>query len=122
MSICNSDYVIVNSSDKNLAFDNLVKTNKNKPLIAFFHSPTCGHCVDLKKYFDSYRKKCKNELVIIYIDVTDQSNDTLVNKKIKREEGVPQVLVFENGNRVDHFVGSDPYKLANAFRRANLSL
>ena len=96
-------------------FDKVIAENKNLPTFVDFNATWCPPCKALKPVIE---KTCKdNGFLLISVDV-DKNPELSENYQVS---GIPFVLFFLNGKKVDHFTGNNPKKLAELAEKAKAS-
>jgi thioredoxin 2 len=75
-----------------------------KPVMVDFYSPTCGPCRMLSPVIDNLAKKFTGRVIIAKLD-TSRSLNTPSQFQIR---GVPTLIFFKNGEKVDQLTGAIP--------------
>jgi len=115
--MCDSDSIV--ATGKMQTFKKFLASAGSTPIFAFFYSPSCGHCITLKRHFDTYRSKCqssKQKVIIIYIN-KETASEIFQHYNIT---SWPQVMIFKNNKKIDHIIGADVEKLQYAFKKVGL--
>lgn len=75
--------------------------NSRVPVLVDFFSPTCGPCRTLAPVLDDLAKDFGGKLAIIKVD-TSRNPGSSAHFRIR---GVPTLIFFRNGKKVDELVG-----------------
>ena len=75
-----------------------------KPVMVDFYSPTCGPCRMLSPIIDNLARKFTGRVIIAKLDTT-RSLNTPSQFQIR---GVPTLIFFKNGEKVDQLTGAIP--------------
>ncbi|MFH1432738.1 MAG: thioredoxin domain-containing protein [archaeon] len=72
-------------------------TDPTKVCIAYFYSPLCSHCENLKPFIDSIEQAYSNDIILTRYDVTEPQNVALYNKlcqsKNYEEKKIPLLAI-----------------------------
>lgn len=74
------------------------------PVMVDFYSPTCGPCKSIAPLISKIAKEYLGKVIIAKLD-TSTNPGTAMHYQIR---GVPSLLFFTNGKRVDQIVGAPP--------------
>jgi thiol-disulfide isomerase/thioredoxin len=76
-----------------------------KSVLLFFSASWCKNCMKIKPFMMQMAEKYKEELVVIYVDTTD---DKL--QEVAMTYGVtalPRILSYQQGTKINDYLGSN---------------
>ena len=95
--------------------EKIIAENKKLPIFVIFYATWCPPCKALKPVI---QKTCKdNGFVLIAIDIDE---NPVISTKYG-VQGIPFVLHFLNGKKVEEFTGNDQKKLEELTEKAKVS-
>lgn len=96
-----------------LEYDNLVKNNPGKTVIAYFNNPMCTHCLSVGPLVHKVSLE-HPEIVIMSINVMtiDVNNLKVPLHEVEEIHGVPHFIVYKDGIKVAEHAGV-PHFLAD---------
>lgn len=90
-------------NDKN--FKKIIKEQK-KPILVDFWASWCGPCVSLSKVIDEIENKYKNDILIIKINI-DENSEATNEYKIK---SIPTLIFVKNGKEKYRKIGISSFR------------
>ena len=101
--------------ESNDDFDKVIAENKKLPIFVDFNATWCPPCKALKPVIE---KTCKdNGFVFIAVDIDE---NPIFSTKYD-VQGIPFVLLFLNGKKVEQFIGNNQKKLEELTEKAKVS-
>lgn len=79
----------------------LCELDETHTLIIYLTASWCGPCSRIKPYINEYKKKLKNKVVLVEIDVDETIDLFGLLKKKKQINGIPAILKYKCGRTRD---------------------
>lgn len=87
---------------KGESFDKIIEDSKNKKVLVQFSASWCGPC----KVYGNNLIQIENDFLDDYIFYKIDIDDHMVLAREFMIRSVPQTAIFQNGERIEQFVGS----------------
>lgn len=83
--------------------------------VIFYYWNLCGYCQQMKPIWDKVVKKCMKKKNITIINVEVDKLNLLKAKCRKNINGVPTIIKYNKGKRIEEFKGRRVFEELNAF-------
>lgn len=77
-------------------FLNLIKGEK--PVFVEFFATWCPHCLRMSPIIEGMRKKMKEDMIILQLDIDKKENHSLV--EYYKVQAVPSMMIFKGGEQL----------------------